>query len=110
MASIDQVYLPQLDLMKKQFVPGFIGLNNINGTTDHVTACVHALAHVPHLRDIFLLSRESSCNSDLGTRLIFVYFTLLCINNVWFAFSEKIRSIDAKNLGQKCLQGPRLAP
>ena len=41
------------DLFGKQYLPGFVGLNNLN-KTDYVNAAIQALAHVPPLRDFFL--------------------------------------------------------
>jgi U4/U6.U5 tri-snRNP-associated protein 2 len=41
------------DLFGRRYLPGFVGLNNLN-KTDCVNATVQALAHVPPLRDYFL--------------------------------------------------------
>lgn len=45
------------DLFGRRYLPGFVGLNNLN-KTDCVNAIVQALAHVPPLRDFFLRQRE----------------------------------------------------
>lgn len=37
---------------------GFIGLNNLK-RTDYISVVVHALAHIPPLRDFFLLSSNT---------------------------------------------------
>jgi U4/U6.U5 tri-snRNP-associated protein 2 len=41
------------DLFQRRYLPGYVGLNNLN-KTDCVNACVQALAHVRPLRDFFL--------------------------------------------------------
>lgn len=41
------------DVSGASFLPGFIGVNNLS-RTDYITVVVHALAHVPPLRDFFL--------------------------------------------------------
>ena len=41
------------DLFGRRYLPGFVGLNNLN-KTDYVNAIVQALAHVRPLRDYFL--------------------------------------------------------
>ena len=41
------------DLFGRRYLPGFVGLNNLN-KTDCLNAIVQALAHVPPLRDYFL--------------------------------------------------------
>lgn len=46
------------DLFGKQYLPGFVGLNNLN-KTDCINSVVQALAHVPPLRDFFLLKKHN---------------------------------------------------
>lgn len=46
------------DLFGRRYLPGFVGLNNLN-KTDCINACVQALAHVPPLRDFFLQQEPS---------------------------------------------------
>jgi U4/U6.U5 tri-snRNP-associated protein 2 len=41
------------DIFGRRYLPGFVGLNNLN-KTDCINAVVQALAHVPPLRDYFL--------------------------------------------------------
>ena len=41
------------DLFGRRYLPGFVGLNNLN-KTDYINATVQALAHVRPLRDYFL--------------------------------------------------------
>lgn len=47
---------PSYDLTSKPYIPGYIGLNNIK-KHDHMNVIIHALLHVPPLRD-FLLSSD----------------------------------------------------
>ena len=39
-----------------EYLPGYIGLNNL-GSTDFVNVIVHSLAHVAPLRDFFMVLR-----------------------------------------------------
>lgn len=41
------------DLFGRRYLPGFIGLNNLN-KTDYISSSIQALAHVQPLRDYFL--------------------------------------------------------
>ncbi|KAL7518240.1 hypothetical protein ACHAWX_003087, partial [Stephanocyclus meneghinianus] len=52
------------DLFGRRYLPGFVGLNNLN-KTDYLNCVVQALAHVRPLRDFFLLA-GSSTNDDNG--------------------------------------------
>jgi U4/U6.U5 tri-snRNP-associated protein 2 len=51
--SIDQQTNLSRDLFGKRYLPGFVGLNNLN-KTDCINATLQALAHVKPLRDFFL--------------------------------------------------------
>ena len=42
------------DLNNKKYLPGFVGLNNIKAN-DYVNVIIQALAHIPPLRDFFIL-------------------------------------------------------
>jgi U4/U6.U5 tri-snRNP-associated protein 2 len=53
LASIDSNTDLSRDLFGRRYLPGFVGLNNLN-KTDCVNAVVQALAHVRPLRDFFL--------------------------------------------------------
>ena len=44
---------PSRDLFGRQYIPGFVGLSNLN-KTDGINCVVQALAHVPPLRNYFL--------------------------------------------------------
>ncbi|CAB9498088.1 tri-snRNP-associated protein 2 [Seminavis robusta] len=52
-AALDSNTKLARDLFGRSYLPGFVGLNNLN-KTDCINACVQALAHVPPLRDYFL--------------------------------------------------------
>lgn len=46
---------PSYDLTSKPYLPGYVGLNNIKHN-DHMNVIIHALLHIPPLRDYLLLS------------------------------------------------------
>lgn len=53
------------DVHGVSYLPGFVGLNNLN-CTDYVNALLHALAHVTPLRDYWLQGEHSAmCQSSL---------------------------------------------
>ena len=54
------------DLSGRRYLPGFVGLNNLNGT-DYLNAVVQALGHVRPLRDFFLLVASSSTTTTTST-------------------------------------------
>ncbi|KAI5811460.1 hypothetical protein DFH27DRAFT_597225 [Peziza echinospora] len=53
-AKLDKEYKVRWDLGGRKYVPGFVGLNNIK-QNDYLNVVVHALAHVPPLRNYFML-------------------------------------------------------
>lgn len=56
------------DLFGRRYLPGFIGLNNLN-KTDYISSTIQALAHVRPLRDYFLrLSHRDTFVSSTDTR------------------------------------------
>ncbi|KAG0148058.1 hypothetical protein CROQUDRAFT_655439 [Cronartium quercuum f. sp. fusiforme G11] len=57
---------PAFDLHATSYLPGFVGLNNIKAN-DYLNVVVHALAHVPPLRD-YLICRASATDSELVRR------------------------------------------
>jgi len=57
-ATIDQNTELSRDLFGHQYLPGFVGLNNLS-KTDCINAVVQALAHVRPLRDFFLSKKHS---------------------------------------------------
>jgi len=66
--QIDQQRSLSRDLFGKQYLPGFVGLNNLN-KTDYINATVQALAHVRPLRDFFLKFGHPQ-NFDSSTKMI----------------------------------------
>ena len=46
------------------YLPGFVGLNNIK-CTDYVNVVIQALAHLPVLRDFFILFENKQYTSDI---------------------------------------------
>mmetsp|Transcript_3264 Transcript_3264/g.7087 ORF Transcript_3264/g.7087 Transcript_3264/m.7087 type:complete len:606 (+) Transcript_3264:103-1920(+) len=54
------------DLFGRRYLPGFVGLNNLN-KTDYINAVVQALAHVRPLRDYFLRLGGSDSLSSSGS-------------------------------------------
>lgn len=69
-ARMDQNTELARDLFGRRYLPGFVGLNNLN-KTDGINACVQALAHVPPLRDFFLqqqLSSTAATTTTLSTK------------------------------------------
>lgn len=55
------------DLASRPYLPGYIGLNNIK-RHDHMNVIIHALLHVPPLRDHLLLSDYRGKQSELLKR------------------------------------------
>ena len=47
------------DLVGRKYIPGYVGLNNLK-ENDYFNVVVHALAHVPPLRNFFMLKDLSS--------------------------------------------------
>ncbi|KAH6916648.1 ubiquitin C-terminal hydrolase Ubp10 [Coprinopsis sp. MPI-PUGE-AT-0042] len=58
---------PSYDLSHKPYLQGFVGLNNIK-RNDHMNVVIHALLHVPPLRDSLLLSEYKGKESELLKR------------------------------------------
>lgn len=56
------------DLNNKKYLPGFVGLNNIKAN-DYVNVVIQALAHVPIIRDYFIVEDfEKKGASQLGKK------------------------------------------
>ncbi|CAG8498076.1 8594_t:CDS:10 [Paraglomus brasilianum] len=53
-AQLDQNLKASYDLNNKKYLPGFVGLNNVKAN-DYVNVIIQALAHIPPLRDYFIL-------------------------------------------------------
>lgn len=52
--KLDTVEVERMDLMRRKYRPGFVGLNNIKNN-DYFNVIIHALAHVAPLRNYFML-------------------------------------------------------
>ncbi|BGP24076.1 Ubiquitin carboxyl-terminal hydrolase 10 [Rhodotorula toruloides] len=71
--KIDHQTQPELDLARKEYYPGFVGLNNMKHNS-YMNAVLQLLLHVPPLRDYLILqldptSSSSRPTSELTTRL-----------------------------------------
>ncbi|ORY92339.1 hypothetical protein BCR43DRAFT_463525 [Syncephalastrum racemosum] len=68
-AELDANTKPSYDLNNKKYLPGFVGLNNVKAN-DYVNVVIQALAHIPLLRDYFILQDfEKQERSQLVIRL-----------------------------------------
>lgn len=56
---------PVCDINQKPYLPGFVGLNNVK-STDYLNVIIQLLAHIPPIRDFFLL-QDLSRASELGS-------------------------------------------
>ncbi|KAI4206443.1 MAG: hypothetical protein LQ346_001069 [Caloplaca aetnensis] len=77
--QLDQVARDAWDLSGKKYRPGFVGMNNIKAN-DYFNAIIQALAHVPPLRNFFMLedfSSHTTSSSELATR-----FSVL-VRKIW---------------------------
>ncbi|KAF9310895.1 hypothetical protein BGZ91_006965 [Linnemannia elongata] len=54
--ALDKNSSQSFDLNRKPYIPGFIGLNNIK-SNDYVNVVIQVLAHIPHIRDYFMLQK-----------------------------------------------------
>ena len=62
--QLDQQIGLARDLFGRRYLPGFVGLNNLN-KTDFVNATLQALAHVRPLRDFFLRCSTTAATQQL---------------------------------------------
>ncbi|EIW87109.1 cysteine proteinase [Coniophora puteana RWD-64-598 SS2] len=58
---------PSYDLAGHAYLPGYVGLNNIK-KNDHMNVIIHALLHIPPLRDYLLLTRPTGKETELVRR------------------------------------------
>ncbi|KAG9051775.1 hypothetical protein FS842_011043 [Serendipita sp. 407] len=67
--AVDALSQPQtaFDLSNAPYTPGFIGLNNIKAN-DYMNVIIHALLHVPLIRDTLLLSNYTGKEPELLKR------------------------------------------
>lgn len=64
--QLDTTLKMSYDLNNKKYLPGFIGLNNVKAN-DYVNVVIQALAHIPSIRDYFILEDfEKKGSSQLG--------------------------------------------
>ncbi|KAI8969279.1 hypothetical protein BDF20DRAFT_907974 [Mycotypha africana] len=75
--ELDQHIKWSYDLNNKKYLPGFVGLNNIKAN-DYVNVVVQALAHVPSIRDYFILE---DFEKKGGTQLVCRFSSL--IRKMW---------------------------
>ncbi|CAG8721896.1 23391_t:CDS:10 [Dentiscutata erythropus] len=74
-ALLDQNTKHSYDLNNKKYLPGFVGLNNVKAN-DYVNVVIQALAHIPPLRDYFILQNFEN-SSQLVQR-----FSIL-VRKIW---------------------------
>ncbi|CAG8516205.1 20077_t:CDS:10 [Racocetra persica] len=74
-ALLDQNTKHSYDLNNKKYLPGFVGLNNVKAN-DYVNVIIQALAHIPPLRDYFILQ-----NFENSTQLV-QRFSIL-VRKIW---------------------------
>ncbi|KAJ9645286.1 Ubiquitin carboxyl-terminal hydrolase 10 [Coniosporium apollinis] len=63
------------DLLGRKYIPGFVGMNNIKAN-DYFNVVCHALAHVPPLRNFFMLE-------DLSTRPQLAQRFSILVRKIW---------------------------
>ncbi|KAL8924645.1 MAG: hypothetical protein Q9208_003960 [Pyrenodesmia sp. 3 TL-2023] len=77
--QLDRVARDAWDLSGKKYRPGFVGMNNIKAN-DYFNVIIQALAHIPPLRNFFMLedlSSQKPSSSELATR-----FSVL-VRKIW---------------------------
>ncbi|KAL8953643.1 MAG: hypothetical protein Q9222_000480 [Ikaeria aurantiellina] len=79
---LDKVAKDAWDLSGKKYRPGFVGMNNIK-ENDYFNAVIQALAHIPPLRNFFMLEDLSS-KSELVQR-----FSVL-VRKIWNTRAFKV--------------------
>lgn len=60
---------PSYDLASRPYLPGYVGLNNTK-RHDHLNVVIHALLHIPPLRDFLLLYDVLDQKNKAGTELV----------------------------------------
>lgn len=95
-AQIDENTKLARDLFGRRYLPGFVGLNNLN-KTDCINACVQALAHVPPLRDFFLQQSEQQQQKQSTT-------TAAAINSSSGTMSASSQVVSAHRMAQHVTQ------
>lgn len=80
-AEIDRRPRTSLNLHGRDYVPGFVGMNNIK-ENDYLNVVVQALSHVPPLRNFFLLE-DFSGNGSIKTASELVKRTSILFRKIW---------------------------
>lgn len=75
-AEIDRKPRTSLTIGGREYVPGYVGMNNIK-ENDYVNVVVQALSHVPLLRNFFILEDFSGSRSELVKR------TSILFRKIW---------------------------
>ncbi|KAJ4418452.1 Ubiquitin carboxyl-terminal hydrolase 10 [Gnomoniopsis sp. IMI 355080] len=75
-AEIDRKPRTSLTIGGREYVPGYVGMNNIK-ENDYVNVVVQALSHVPSLRNFFILEDFSQSRSELVKR------TSILFRKIW---------------------------
>ncbi|KAF3770813.1 hypothetical protein M406DRAFT_77581 [Cryphonectria parasitica EP155] len=75
-AGIDRRPRTSLTIGGREYVPGFVGMNNIK-ENDYLNVVVQALSHVAPLRNFFLLEDFSGSKSELAKR------TSILFRKIW---------------------------
>ncbi|KAJ4388749.1 Ubiquitin carboxyl-terminal hydrolase 10 [Gnomoniopsis smithogilvyi] len=75
-AEIDRKPRTSLTIGGREYVPGYVGMNNIKDN-DYVNVVVQALSHVPLLRNFFILEDFSQSRSELVKR------TSILFRKIW---------------------------
>lgn len=75
-AEIDRTPRTSLTIGGRDYVPGYVGMNNIK-ENDYLNAVVQALSHVPPLRNFFLLEDFAGSKSELVKR------TSILFRKIW---------------------------
>lgn len=68
LGKFEDLGLKSTDLNGNDYVPGFVGLNNMKAN-DYSNVVIQALAHVPLLRDNLLLSTSGNFKNELNRRV-----------------------------------------
>jgi len=89
------------------FTVGFVGLNNVKAN-DYVNVIIQALAHIPPLRDYFILQNFEN-KSQLGNNLTYVldietYSVFIHSHYLSIIFSSAFQHISTQDLESKGIQ------
>ncbi|KAI4133474.1 MAG: hypothetical protein LQ338_000210 [Usnochroma carphineum] len=79
--QLDKIAKDAWDLSGKKYRPGFVGMNNIK-ENDYFNVIIQALAHVPPLRNFFMLKDLSSSSSKHPSSELATRFSIL-VRKIW---------------------------